>query len=667
MVGGTTPTLEANVVTRTVVWDSHLLYLFINVEIAPGGWCRVGLRDPETNKTLPGFAPEDSSLTALRPSEGGSAATSAGCVVHGFDSTKALVSWKTDASLRGVAGRPVQLVFDIEGASLYSFWVSDSRERGTSRGFLGASGRDTLVKTDDSDGCWVVHAGFDIRCNRDIANMTTTPTLEACKALAIRNNRSVFSWKSEAGSTQHCYTVDCERATGVPNPLTTSGCVTSLPGCVGTPPAAGPAPAPPQHACGPEPPASYEQFGLSVKVLRSEQVIFGFSETLGAGGGYVTGFANGELQTVIRFGPHPPYTSPNRTSRAKRSGDGGQSWVLQPWSQTTNRSVTTFGQNSFELASGEVITFTGFDGHDLCSSKASFTPVPDPQRPGFSITKVELARSADYGKTQTIEVVDIAMPSSFKIGALSHASIVAVEQGKRLVALAYGYNQPMDGLRTRAFVLRSTDARGSAWEFLSTVAFTPEGTVDTRPACASDPATRYNPAPCGQTCVASPWLPHCPPMHYSGFNEGTLVKTAEDAKTGLSTLVCIMRTGGAMYRAISVDSGLTWAAPDPISRYGVAPQAVVMHDPQGKSDGIMAVVYGRPFNFITFSLDGGISFLPEWCFFKSEAKPYDGSDYDTVVQLTNSTTLLLVYGNSRSAYSSEVLGTYISVERSKPG
>ena len=45
---------------------------------------------------------------------------------------------------------------------------------------------------------------------------------------------------------------------------------------------------------------------------------------------------------------------------------------------------------------------------------------------------------------------------------------------------------------------------------------------------------------------------------------------------------------------------------------------------------------------------------------------YDGSDYDTIVQLgPNSTTLLLVYGNSRSAYSSEVLGTYISVERSK--
>eukprot|EP01051_Picozoa_sp_SAG22_P001807 SAG22_NODE_74_length_22289_cov_65.265119_27_plen_127_part_00 len=113
-------------------------------------------------------------------------------------------------------------------------------------------------------------------------------------------------------------------------------------------------------------------------------------------------------------------------------------------------------------------------------------------------------------------------------------------------------------------------------------------------------------------------------------------------------------------------SGVTWAAPDPISRYGVAPQAVVIHDPQNKSaDGIMAVVYGRPYNFITFSLDGGIGFLPEWCFFKSEAKPYDGSDYDTIVQLPNSSTLLLVHANSRSAYSSEVLGTYISVARKK--
>ena len=419
-------------------------------------------------------------------------------------------------------------------------------------------------------------------------------------------------------------------------------------------------------SCTLDPPSSYGHFGLSVKVLRPKQVIFGFNETLGAGAGYVTAFSNGDLQTTIRFGPHPPYKSPNYTSRAKRSSTGGRSWNLQPWKAANNRSVTEFGQNAFQLASGEVISFTGFDGHGLCSSNSSFVPVPDPQRPGFSVTKVQLARSTDAGKTvSTIEVVDIVMPSDMNIGALSHASIVAVEQGKRLVALAYGNSQPMDGLRTRAFVLRSKDFRGSgAWEFLATVAFTPEGTVNPRPKCARDPASRYTEAPCGESCVAEPWLPHCPPMHYSGFNEGTLVMTAEDAKTGLNTLVCIMRTGGALYRAISVDSGVSWAAPDPISRYGVAPQAIVIDTPQNKAaDGILALVYGRPFNFITFSLDGGISFLPEWCFFKSEAQPYDGSDYDTIVQVPNSTTVLLVYGNSRSSYSSEVLGTYISIER----
>ena len=433
-----------------------------------------------------------------------------------------------------------------------------------------------------------------------------------------------------------------------------------------------PPPPSPPHVCGTDPPPSYEQFGLAVKVLRSKEVIFGFNETLGAGGGYVTGFSNGDLQTTIRFGPHPPYTSPNRTSRAKRSSDGGKSWVLQPFNVSTNRSSTEFGQNTLELSSGEVISFTSFDQHGLASSTAAFVPVPDPQRPGFSTTKVQLARGTDnFGKTQTVEIVDIVMPSPLKIGALSHASIVPVERGQSLVALAYGFWEGIDGDRTRAFVMRSTDPRGTAWEYLSTVAFTPASTVNPRPKCATDPATRYSDHPCGEGCQLEPWLPHCPPPHYSGFNEGTLVTSGEDTKTGLSTLVCIMRTGGGMYRATSVDSGATWAAPDPISRYGVAPQAVVMHSPQSNNgpttaEGILAVVYGRPYNFITFSLDGGRSFLPEWCFFTSETQPYDGSDYDTVVQLTNTSTLLLVYGNSRSAYSSEVLGTYISVERRTP-
>jgi hypothetical protein len=78
---------------------------------------------------------------------------------------------------------------------------------------------------------------------------------------------------------------------------------------------------------------------------------------------------------------------------------------------------------------------------------------------------------------------------------------------------------------------------------------------------------------------------------------------------------------------------------------------------------LLALVYGRPFNYITFSLDGGITFLPEWCFFVSEAEPYDGADYNTMLQVPGSNTLMLMYANSRSKYSTEILATYLNVTR----
>ena len=105
-VGGKTPTVEALVVTRAVVWQPPLAFLFVNVRIAPGGWCRVGVRDPETNTTITGFAAGNSSLTAAT----GDTAVGV-CDAGGFDSTKAAVSWKGATDLRTVAGRPVQLTF----------------------------------------------------------------------------------------------------------------------------------------------------------------------------------------------------------------------------------------------------------------------------------------------------------------------------------------------------------------------------------------------------------------------------------------------------------------------------------------------------------------------------------------------------------------------------
>ena len=59
-----------------------------------------------------------------------------------FDSTKARVTWEDVPDLGSVAGQPIAFEFELKGASLFSFWVSNDANRGTSRGFLGASGRD---------------------------------------------------------------------------------------------------------------------------------------------------------------------------------------------------------------------------------------------------------------------------------------------------------------------------------------------------------------------------------------------------------------------------------------------------------------------------------------------------------------------------------------------
>lgn len=142
-VGGAIPTVEARVITRTVVWDVSLVHLFVNVKIAPGGWCRVGLRDPQTNVTLSGFDPRDSMLIpSHHRKELAITEISQPCIADGLDSTRAAVKWLNASDLAPVSGQPVQLIFELEGASLYSFWVSDDLQSGKSRGFLGASGRD---------------------------------------------------------------------------------------------------------------------------------------------------------------------------------------------------------------------------------------------------------------------------------------------------------------------------------------------------------------------------------------------------------------------------------------------------------------------------------------------------------------------------------------------
>jgi hypothetical protein len=51
------------------------------------------------------------------------------------------VVWNGGQDLGALAGQPLQLVFRLNGASLYSFWLSVDAACGASGGFLGGGGR----------------------------------------------------------------------------------------------------------------------------------------------------------------------------------------------------------------------------------------------------------------------------------------------------------------------------------------------------------------------------------------------------------------------------------------------------------------------------------------------------------------------------------------------
>ena len=146
MMSGSPGTL----VTRPMVWDSRLQFLFVNVIIQPGGFLQVAVLDSQTNQTLDGFAAERSKVGPLSPS------VSNGCVPDGaspFDSTRAPVSWVGDgASLSSIAGKVVRLRFEFAAASLYSFWVANST-CGASGGVVGAGGPGTVAGRDIHGSC----------------------------------------------------------------------------------------------------------------------------------------------------------------------------------------------------------------------------------------------------------------------------------------------------------------------------------------------------------------------------------------------------------------------------------------------------------------------------------------------------------------------------------
>ena len=397
--------------------------------------------------------------------------------------------------------------------------------------------------------------------------------------------------------------------------------------------------------------------GVRVQVERTDQVIFNVSEAIhgahGLGFALHHGSGWGELQVTVgvnfknslvtHWVPEcgVPATKPLFQcfqSRAKRSTDRGRTWRMMPVNDTTNRSVSEFSNYAFQYEdTGEVIQFTGVQVGSVRRVNAS-----------TSVVMMEMIRSFDSANSQNTTWATVTAPTGLLAEgwlSTSHSSIVQLGDGA-LLANVYaawkgvdGYNAPAKRSKTRVCVIHSDD-RGANWRYVATVAWDPINATT-----AEDRSSNCEVNGMG-----------------NGFDEASLVvipaPTVGFGRAG-QTIVCIMRSGGPLYRAFSLDSGGSWSVPQVIAPHGVSPQAIIM-----RPSGIMAIAYGRPYNWLRFSLDGGRTFLPEICYDRPPMEPYDGGEYSSVMQIPGTEQLLLTYARcTDNPFDMEILGLTLTVTR----
>lgn len=297
---------------------------------------------------------------------------------------------------------------------------------------------------------------------------------------------------------------------------------------------------------------------------------------------------------------------------ALRSGDAGKTWTK------TNHALSV---GAFELPDGEIISL-GFATKKVADG----------------VFSIELRRSTDGGKTFAEETAILNIPegtggtgdngAAFEGPCVDH-SIVRCRDGSLLAAM-YGYFKTDTVLcpsfppewkmyKYRTFVVRSTD-RGKTWDYRATVVYNPD--IGLESFCEADLLT----------------LPG-------------------------GDILCFMRTGGSqgakkftpLYMSVSGDDGKTWGEPRPIADRGVWPNACRMQS------GILAVTYGRPDNWLAFSLDDGATWGAHRRFYKGPTSSYNS------VEEVEPDTLLVVYDKHELGpdgnLAKGVYGTFFRVRR----
>jgi hypothetical protein len=319
----------------------------------------------------------------------------------------------------------------------------------------------------------------------------------------------------------------------------------------------------------------------------------------------------------------------------KHSTDGGKTWI-------DAGHILESSTYQFPAPDNEVIMF-----------QSSFTSehATGEGRPEVSMVKtdedgvfeVKFFRSTDHGKTRVGDPARVYLPVPYRdwSGVLCR-KIVGLGDGTLLMSM---YTRNADGpaheRKFRSLALKSTD-RGKTWHYLSTIAA--DLSADARGEGFDESTLLVLPDGRVQAYMRS-GASYQASMGSHNYGDKTV-----DMPFGYAKQTPV-------YLATSLDGGESWGVPDPITPYGVWPNALRMES------GILALSYGRPGNWIMFSQDDGTSWGPIIPFFH-DLYPPDCSNYFAMAEVAPD-VLLVVYArvNPNDHWRSEFAGTYFHVVR----
>jgi len=366
---------------------------------------------------------------------------------------------------------------------------------------------------------------------------------------------------------------------------------------------------------------------------------------------YVPGIkvVRGATQVIVpRHKSHLPNGSVFRYNNGdlqvfdRRSSDGGRTWrqvshILEP---------STY---QFPEPDGEVVMFRQ-EKEDWPKEMQETPGIRAAGRPEVTlrptrdpdVREATVCRSRDQGLTRTASTAAIHLQEWLRDYPLYLCrKIVGLADGSLLMTL-YGLPPAGPANDHRTCVIRSTD-RGATWRFLSTVG---AGTsTGLRTEGFDEPTLLVLPDGRLQCYIRSGASYQAALGSHDGGDTNAVMPFAYHPQTPL-------------YLCESVDGGCSWGQADPVAPFGVWPATAQL------SNGIIAVVYGRPGDWLMFSGDDGRHWGPVFQFYNGIYPP-DGGNYCALAEVAPE-VLLVVYAitDPNDHLFSEIAGTYFRVTRS---